>query len=86
MNEKCVEQENENRTCNGDCEHCNESHSCNGDCEHCSSECGSNPQSFAINLNEFSKIKKIIGVVSGKGGGVCRAAVLKLPSEVRRGR
>lgn len=68
MNEKCVEQENENRTCNGDCEHCNKSHSCNGDCEHCSSECGSNPQSFAINLNEFSKIKKIIGVVSGKGG------------------
>lgn len=43
--------------------------SCNGDCSSCASasSCASN-QSFKANLNEYSHIKTIIGVVSGKGG------------------
>lgn len=44
------------------------------DCEHECGSCGSNcgdrtaPQSFIEEANEFSRIKKVIGVVSGKGG------------------
>ena len=40
---------------------------CNHDCEHCSVEgCGSRIEK--AKLNDCSKIKKIIGVLSGKGG------------------
>ena len=40
-----------------------------GSCEGCSSagNCDK-PQSFLEPLNQFSEIKKVIGVVSGKGG------------------
>lgn len=43
---------------------------CNHDCSNCSAECGSrvNPEDFIEKLNEYSSIKKVIGVVSGKGG------------------
>ena len=59
----------EHSSCSGDCEHCSQNtSSCNGDCEHCSSSCSSNPRDFIAQLNEFSHVKKIIGVVSGKGG------------------
>ena len=56
--------------CTGDCETCQEHcSSCNGDCSNCSSDCGhQNQKDLRVNLNEYSKIKKIIGVVSGKGG------------------
>lgn len=55
--------------CDGNCENCTSHSSCNGDCEHCSSSCSSNKNTnFKLNLNQFSHIKKIIGVVSGKGG------------------
>jgi len=43
---------------------------CTHDCSSCSSNCGSRqePQSFLEKPNEMSKIGKVIGVVSGKGG------------------
>ena len=55
--------------CNGDCSSCSEHcSSCNGDCSSCSSSgsCSSVNQKLA--LNEFSRIKMVVGVVSGKGG------------------
>ena len=39
---------------------------CNHDCESCSSKCGK--ESFLVAQNELSNIKRVIGVVSGKGG------------------
>ncbi len=43
---------------------------CNHDCEHCAHKCSSaqTPESFLVDQNEFSDIKHVIGVVSGKGG------------------
>lgn len=43
--------------------------SCNHNCSECSENCKSKePQSFIEELNELSSVKKVIGVVSGKGG------------------
>ena len=39
---------------------------CNHDCESCSSKCGK--ESFLVAQNALSNIKRVIGVVSGKGG------------------
>ena len=46
------------------------SESCSGNCASCSSNCASReqPQDMHIPSGEFSSIKKVIGVVSGKGG------------------
>lgn len=66
-NKNCKETE----ACNGDCAHCASNTSgCDGDCSHCHSagDCSSNPQNFITKMNEYSHVKKIIGVVSGKGG------------------
>ena len=43
---------------------------CNHDCSSCAANCGSRtqPQDFSIKANENSSVKKVIGVVSGKGG------------------
>ena len=43
---------------------------CNHDCSSCSSNCSErkNPADFRKTMNKYSKIKKVIGVVSGKGG------------------
>ena len=43
---------------------------CNHDCEHCGHKCSSaqTPESFLVDQNEFSNVKHVIGVVSGKGG------------------
>ncbi len=43
---------------------------CTHDCQSCSQNCSdrSQPQSFLEKPNELSNIKKVIGVVSGKGG------------------
>ena len=43
---------------------------CNHDCSNCSANCGSrqNPQDLLVPQNADSEIKKVIGVVSGKGG------------------
>jgi len=45
------------------------SESCNHDCSNCSANCSERSmESFRIEPNEYAKIKKVIGVVSGKGG------------------
>lgn len=42
---------------------------CNHDCSSCSENCSSkSPESFLEAPHELSKIKKVIGIVSGKGG------------------
>jgi Mrp family chromosome partitioning ATPase len=43
---------------------------CNHDCSNCSANCGSRtePQSLLVPQNEDSDIKRVIGIVSGKGG------------------
>lgn len=44
---------------------------CTHDCSSCSSACSSNqntPESFIEKLNDLSSVKKVIGIVSGKGG------------------
>lgn len=49
----------------------NEAENCNHDCNSCSAECGSrmpDKSSFEEKLSEGSTVKKVIGVVSGKGG------------------
>lgn len=63
---------------------------CNHDCSSCSSNCSERKQeSFLKPMNEHSNIKKVIGVVSGKGGvgkslvscmlaAKCQAAGLKV--------
>lgn len=44
--------------------------SCNNDCSSCASSCGDRkePQSLLEKPNKYSNIKKVIAVVSGKGG------------------
>ena len=46
------------------------SESCNHNCSSCSQNCGDRtaPQSFLAPAHELSEVKKVIGVVSGKGG------------------
>ncbi len=39
---------------------------CNYNCDDCSSKC--EKKDFIIHTNKYSKIKKVIGIVSGKGG------------------
>ena len=39
---------------------------CSHDCDSCSSKCGK--ESFLVKQNELSNVKRVIGVVSGKGG------------------
>lgn len=46
---------------------CNET-SCNGDCSNCASAKREQPADFKEQLNEYSTVKKVIGVISGKGG------------------
>ncbi|MBE6719033.1 MAG: Mrp/NBP35 family ATP-binding protein [Ruminococcaceae bacterium] len=41
---------------------------CTHDCSTCGEDCSSRQQSFIQPANEHSKIRKVIGVVSGKGG------------------
>ncbi len=42
---------------------------CSHDCNSCSSSCSSKePESFLVPVNEKSSVKKVIAVVSGKGG------------------
>ncbi len=45
------------------------SENCNNDCSSCSADCESRkPVDFRAHLNEHSSVKKLIGVLSGKGG------------------
>ena len=41
---------------------------CTHDCSTCGEDCASRQQSFLQPMNEHSNIKRVIGVVSGKGG------------------
>lgn len=41
---------------------------CNGECSSCESSSSCSVNNFQLKLNEYSHIKTIIGVVSGKGG------------------
>ena len=41
---------------------------CNHDCSSCSSKCSENKQSLLAPPNELSNVKKVIAVISGKGG------------------
>lgn len=48
---------------------CSSASSCSREsCEGCPSRNGGGPQSFIEELNPFSSVKKVIGIVSGKGG------------------
>ena len=58
MSEEYMEQ-----SCGGDC---GDSCDCSGDCGSCGGGCGS--QDLRAPLNAQSKVKKVIGIVSGKGG------------------
>jgi len=44
------------------------SQDCNHNCSSCSENCSERKEGFKINANEFSNVKKVIGIVSGKGG------------------
>jgi len=46
------------------------SDSCNNECSGCAEDCGERKEEFDFQakLNERSKVKKVIGVISGKGG------------------
>jgi len=41
---------------------------CNHDCSSCSSKCSENKQSLLVEPNELSNVKKVVAVISGKGG------------------
>lgn len=62
-------EDNMSENCNHDCENCseecNDRNECNHDCSSCSKECG---ERVEIKPTDDTKIKKIIGVLSGKGG------------------
>lgn len=44
------------------------SESCNHNCSECAKDCGERQESMLEKMNEMSNVKKVIGVVSGKGG------------------
>ena len=44
------------------------SESCSGSCESCHENCSSRKENLHAAMNEHSNIKKVIAVVSGKGG------------------
>jgi Mrp family chromosome partitioning ATPase len=67
-------------------ETCIMSEQCSHDCGSCSQDCASrkkDPKDFIEKLNEHSHVKKVIGVVSGKGG-VGKSMVTLLMSVLSR--
>ena len=44
------------------------SENCNHDCSNCASKCENEKKDFRLPQNANSNVKKVIGVVSGKGG------------------
>lgn len=44
------------------------SENCTHDCSSCGEDCAERQASLKSELNEFSSVKKVIGIVSGKGG------------------
>ncbi len=61
---------------------------CNHDCSNCSANCSERkPADFSVPLNEHSSVKKVIAVVSGKGGvGKSMVTSLLACAVSRRGR
>ena len=58
---------------------------CSHDCSSCGEECSSRrPESFLKELNEESSVKKVIAVVSGKGGVGKSLVTSLLASEMQR--
>ncbi len=59
---------------------------CTHDCSSCSQNCGerTEPQSFLKELNPYSRVGKVIGVVSGKGGVGKSLVTSLLASEMQR--
>ena len=64
------------------------SEECTHNCESCGADCPSkNPESLLAPLNQYSHVKKVIGVVSGKGGvGKSLVTALLAVNAQRRGR
>ncbi|HNX15847.1 MAG TPA: Mrp/NBP35 family ATP-binding protein [Bacilli bacterium] len=59
---------------------------CNHDCEHCASNDSCETKSLKAKLNELSHIKRIIGILSGKGGvGKSYVTSLLAVSLIKRG-
>jgi Mrp family chromosome partitioning ATPase len=59
------------QACGGDCENCSEKcdSGCSGDCESCGKGCASQSRESLLEApHRLSQIKKVIAVVSGKGG------------------
>lgn len=56
---------------------------CNQDCSHCSQDCGER-KIEKITTNEMSKVKRVIGVLSGKGGVGKSFVASLLASELRK--
>ena len=62
------------------------SENCNHDCASCSQNCGEREtESLLFHMNEASNVKKVIGVVSGKGG-VGKSIVTSMLSVIFRRR
>ena len=59
------------------------SENCNHDCSSCSSKC-SEPEDFRKHLREGASVKKVIAVVSGKGGVGKSLVTCLLASEMQR--
>ena len=58
---------------------------CSHDCSSCSENCSErSPESFLKPLNPYSSVKKVIGVVSGKGGVGKSLVTCLLASEMQR--
>ncbi len=59
---------------------------CNHDCSSCSQSCGerNEPQSFLKELNPYSRVGKVIAVVSGKGGVGKSLVTSLLAAEMQR--
>ena len=64
---------------------CSSAASCSREsCEGCPSRNGSAPQNFREELNPFSSVKKVIGIVSGKGGVGKSFVTASLASAMRK--
>ena len=59
------------------------SENCNHNCSSCGSDCSERKESFLEATNEFSHVKKVIGVISGKGG-VGKSMVTSLLAELMK--
>lgn len=59
------------------------SENCNHDCSNCAEKCSS-PEDFRKNLHEGASVKKVIAVVSGKGGVGKSMMTSLLASEMQR--